>query len=77
VGPFALRLSPPSILFVDEVFSGLENLSNNVASAKTSRQRRNYVPSSVYFVGETVVSEISKTLVCSALNFNEHASSEF
>lgn len=37
VGLFALRLSPPSILAGDEVFSGLENLSNNVASAKTSR----------------------------------------
>lgn len=37
VGPSALRLSPPAILARDEVFSGLENLSNNVASAKTSR----------------------------------------
>lgn len=76
VRPFAL--SPSSILAGDEVFSELENLSNNVASAKTSRGNGAIMCHLLFILrGETVVSEISKMLMCSALNFNERVSSEF
>jgi len=76
VGPFALF--PSSILAGDEVFSELENLSNNVASAKTSCGNGTIMCHLLFILrGETVVSEISKMLVCSVLNFNERVSSEF
>jgi len=68
LSPFVFQLLPGR--------SVLENLSNNVASAGASRDAtaRSRASYSVCFAAGIVVSEISKTLACSALNFNEDVS---